>query len=94
MAGTKATLTEGPIGKALSSLALPMSLGIVFMILLNLVDTYFVGRLGTRELAAMSFSFPVIMLVISVSMGLSVGTTSAVSRAIGAGDGNQYSVVS
>lgn len=86
MAGTKATLTEGPVGKALVGLALPMSLGIVFLIALNLVDTYFVGQLGTKELAAMSFTFPVITLVISVTMGLGVGTTSAVSRAIGAGD--------
>lgn len=63
-----------------------MSIGIVFLILLNLIDTYFVGQLGTAELAAMSFTFPVITLVISVAMGLGVGATSAVSRAIGAGD--------
>lgn len=84
--GSRATLTDGPIGPALAGLAVPMSIGIVFLILLNLVDTYFVGQLGTQELAAMSFTFPVITLVMSVTMGLSVGTTSAVSRAIGAGD--------
>ena len=82
----KGRLTEGPIGPALSRLAVPMGLGIVFLVLLNLVDTYFVGQLGTSELAAMSFTFPIITLVISVTMGLSVGTTSAVSRAFGAGD--------
>lgn len=82
----RSKLTEGPIGPALRSLALPISVGIVFLILLNLVDTYFVGQLGTDELAAMSFTFPVITLVISVAMGLGVGATSAVSRAIGAGD--------
>lgn len=81
-----ARLTEGPIGPALRGLAVPMGFGIVFLILLNLVDTYFVGQLGTAELAAMSFTFPVITLVISVAMGLGVGTTSAVSRALGAGD--------
>ena len=73
----RSKLTEGPIGPALRSLALPISVGIVFLILLNLVDTYFVGQLGTDELAAMSFTFPVITLVISVAMGLGVGATSA-----------------
>ena len=81
-----ATLTEGPIGGALAALTVPMALGIIFVIALNLVDTYFVGQLGTSELAAMSFTFPVITLVISVTMGLGIGTTSAISRAIGAGD--------
>lgn len=82
----RATLVEGDIRKALVSLALPMSLGIVFLIGVNLVDTYFVGQLGTDELAAISFTFPVIMLVMSASMGLGVGATSAIARAIGGGD--------
>ncbi|PRQ08348.1 MATE family efflux transporter [Enhygromyxa salina] len=82
----RATLVEGDIGQALLGLALPMSLGIVFLIAVNLADTYFVGQLGTDELAAMSFTFPVVMLVMSATMGLGVGTTSAIARAIGAGD--------
>ena len=82
----RATLIEGPIRPALVNLALPMSLGIVFLIALNLVDTYYVGKLGTDELAAISFTFPVIMLVMSATMGLGVGATSAIARAIGGGD--------
>jgi len=68
------------------ALAVPFGLGIVFIIALNLADTYFVSLLGTAELAVMSFTFPVVSLVMSVAMGLGVGTTSAVSRAIGRGD--------
>ena len=82
---SKATLVEAPVAPALAKLAVPMGIGIVFLVALNLVDTYFVGRLGTAQLAAMSFTFPVVTLVISVAMGLGVGATSAVSRAIGAG---------
>jgi len=81
-----ATLLEGPISPTLARLAVPMGLGIVFIIALNLADTYFVGMLGTAELAAMSFTFPVISLVMSVVMGVGIGTTSAVAREIGAGD--------
>lgn len=83
---TRATLVEGDIRSGLVGLALPMAFGIVFLIALNLIDTYYVGRLGTDELAAISFTFPVIMLVMSATMGLGVGTTSAIARAIGAGD--------
>lgn len=83
---TRATLVRGDIRKALVGLALPMSLGIVFLIALNLVDTYYVGQLGTDELAAISFTFPVIMLVMSATMGLGVGTTSAIARTLGGGD--------
>lgn len=82
----RAVLVEGDVSQALRSLALPMAFGIVFIIAVNLVDTYFVGRLGTAELAAMSFTFPVVSLVFSVAMGLSIGATSAVARALGAGD--------
>lgn len=82
----RATLVQGDVRQALISLALPMTVGIVFIIAVNLVDTYFVGRLGTAELAAMSFTFPVVNLVMSAAMGLSIGVTSAVARALGAGD--------
>ena len=47
----------------LAKLTGPMILGIMGMIIFNLVDTYFVGRLGTKELAALSFTFPVVMTV-------------------------------
>ena len=52
----------------------------------NAVDTYFVGRLGAVPLAAMSYTFPVIMILGSISHGLGVGISSVVSRAIGSGD--------
>ncbi len=82
----KAALTEGPIPSTLLRLALPMVVAFLSFVGFNVVDTYFVGQLGTNELAAMSFTFPVIMVVSSVSIGIGIGTTSAVSRAIGEGD--------
>jgi putative MATE family efflux protein len=63
-----------------------MVLGVSAIVLFNVVDTFFVGQLGALELAAMSFTFPVVLVVMSVSMGLSVATTSVVSRTIGSGD--------
>ena len=82
----KALLTEGPIAKTLAKLTLPMIFGIVGMVAFNLVDTFFIGQLGTRELAAISFTFPVVFVLGSLAMGLGVGTSAVISRAIGEGD--------
>lgn len=79
-------LVEGSVTTALRRMALPMALGMVFMILVNLIDTWWVARLGTAELAAMTFTFPVVGLIINVAFGLMIGTSTAVARAIGAGE--------
>ena len=51
-----------------------------------LADTFFISRLGTLPLAALGFCIPVIMFFMGVIFGLSVGTSSAVSRVYGSGD--------
>ncbi|MCG6186225.1 MATE family efflux transporter [Maribellus maritimus] len=75
-------LTEGNIKKQLYTLTWPMLFGMTGMVIFNLVDTYFVGRLGVNQLAAMSFSFPIVMFVNSLSQGIGIGTSSLVSRNI------------
>ncbi len=79
-------LTTGSVGRHLIRLTLPMFFGISSMMLTSMVDTIYIGWIGTRELAAVSFSFPVVMGMSSVSMGLGVGATSIMSRALGGGD--------
>ena len=86
MQAKKARLTEGPIGPTLARLAIPMVVGILGMVAFHLVDTYFVGHLGTQELAAMGFTFPVVFVVNGLALGLGIGTSAVVSRAIGRGD--------
>lgn len=81
-----ARLTQGPVDKTLITLSRHMALGIVSIILFNVVDTFYVGQLGAKELAAISFTFPVTMSVISLALGLSMGTSALVSRAIGSGN--------
>ncbi len=82
----RATLTQGPVGKTLVRLTWPMVVGHLGMVAFNLADTFYVGHLGTRELAALSFTFPVVMVVSSLAIGLGIGTAAVVSRAIGEGD--------
>jgi putative MATE family efflux protein len=52
----------------------------------NVTDTWFVSQLGTLPLAAMSFSFPVVMFLVSITFGLGTGATAVVSHALGSGD--------
>ncbi len=83
---SSARLTQGPVDKILITLSRHMAIGIVSIILFNVVDTFYVGQLGAKELAAISFTFPVTMLVISLALGLSIGTSALVSQAIGSGN--------
>ena len=66
-------MLEGPVGSTLLRLALPMMMSIVSVMLINIVDTFYIGQLGVRELAAISFTFPVIFTVISLAFGVGMG---------------------
>ncbi len=85
----KAKLTKGPIGKTLTKLTIPMTFGLLGMIAFNLVDTFFVGKLGINQLAALSYTFPVILVVTSIALGLGFGASAVISRAIGEGDNHK-----
>ena len=81
-----AKLIEGDVAPLLIRLTIPMVFGVLSMVIYNLVDTFFVGRLGADQLAALSFTFPVVLVIGSLSMGLGMGASATVSRAIGEGD--------
>jgi len=63
-----------------------MIAGTFAMTAFNLADTWFVSRLGTVHLAAMGFTFPVVMVMGCIAMALGTGTTAIVSQALGEGD--------
>ena len=82
----KDDLTKGPVAPRLLSLTIPMVFGIFSLMAFNIVDTYFVARLGTKELAAISFTFPIVLFLGGIAMGLGVAVASVVSRAVGEGN--------
>ena len=63
-----------------------MVLGLVAVMAANLAESVYIGFVGTLELAALGFTFPLVMLMQSMSMGLAVGASSVVARSIGAND--------
>jgi putative MATE family efflux protein len=86
MTASQPRLTQGPVGRQLTDMTVPVLFGIFTMMLQGFVDAWFIGKVGVRELAALSFAFPVLMIVTSVAIGLGAGTSSVVARAIGAND--------
>lgn len=78
-------LLEGPVGPTLIRLTLPMMVGIAAILFFNIVDTFWVGQLGPHELAAMGFTFPVAMVVTNLTIGIGIGSTAVIARAIGKG---------
>jgi putative MATE family efflux protein len=70
--------------KALFTLAIPMIAGMFVQIMYNIADTAFVGRLGADAIAALTFSFPLFFILISVNSGIGIGMSSLISRLLGA----------
>jgi len=75
--------------KALCTLALPIIIGMIVQVMYNIVDTAFVGRLGAEAIAALTFSFPLFFVLISLNSGISVGMNSRISRYLGEKDFRQ-----
>src|SRR2546423_10651919 len=78
-------LLEAPIAPTLLRLALPNMLVMLAQAAAGLVETYFIGRLGTQALAGVALVFPVVMLMQMMSGGaMGGGIASAIARALGA----------
>jgi len=77
-------LIEGPIAPTLVRLAAPNVLVMLAQTSVGLVETYFVGKLGTDALAGVALVFPVVMLMQMMSAGaMGGGMSSAIARALG-----------
>ena len=88
-------LTTGSITKHVLNLALPSSIGLMFQTMYNVVDSFYAGQISTQALAALGFSFPVYLLLIAASSGLSRGSSALIANAIGAGEQDkQHSYIS
>ena len=59
-------------------------LGFVSVMGANLMESLYISQVGTLELAALGFTFPLVMMMQGVTMGLGVGASSVVARKIGA----------
>ena len=82
----EARLIQGSTGKHLVNLTVPMFLGISSMFVASMIDIVYVGWIGSQELAAISFSFPIVMGMTALTMGIGVGAASIIARMVGRGE--------
>jgi MATE family, multidrug efflux pump len=79
-------LLEGPIAPTLLALAAPNVVMLVAQVAISVLEAYFVGWLGADALAGVSVTFPLVMLMQTMSAGgMGGGVASAIARALGAG---------
>lgn len=77
-------LTSGGVAKPLFYLSLPIVVTNLLQTAYNLVDTFWLGRYSDESLAAISFAFPLVFLLISLGMGLAVAGSVLVAQNTGA----------
>ena len=86
-------LLNGPIGPTIKNMTMPVVVGMLLLMTFGLVDTFFISLLGTEQLAAVSFTFPVTFTIISLNVGLGVGTSATVAKLLGAKQGDNAQIV-
>ena len=79
-------LTQGNAPIALAKLTAPAVMGVSSSILVQTLELGFIGQLSTQHVAAITFTFPLAMILTSIALGISIGTSSVIARSVGAGD--------
>jgi len=81
--GVRHDYTEGPIGRAIVLLAVPMVLEMVLESVFAVVDVFWVSRLGADAIATVGLTESMLALIYSLAIGLSMGAAATVARRIG-----------
>jgi putative MATE family efflux protein len=77
-------LLEGPIPRSLFLLAFPIMGGNILQIAYQLVDAFWVGRLGAAAVASVSVSMPLMFLMMSIGMGFTIAGSTLIAQYVGA----------
>jgi putative MATE family efflux protein len=81
---SRSRLLEGPIFRSLLALAVPIVAANILQSAYQIIDAFWVGRLGGAAVAAVSISFPVMFLMFAIGAGLSISGSTLIAQYIGA----------
>ncbi len=84
-------MTETPVSKLVTSLAIPTVGGMLVSSVYNITDTFFVSQLGTSASAAVGVVFSIQSLIQAVGFSIAMGSGSMVSRRLGQKDSESAS---
>ncbi|MFW6458545.1 MAG: MATE family efflux transporter, partial [Halodesulfurarchaeum sp.] len=86
MSSRDVNVIDGALFRPLVVLSLPIVLSQILQVGYNLADTFWVGRVGQEAVSALSYSWPLVFLMISVAGGFTVAGTVLVAQHKGAGN--------
>jgi putative MATE family efflux protein len=66
-----------------------MMAGISANIMVSMLEIGFIGQLGTEQVAAITFTFPITMILSSIALGIGIGTSSVIARSVGSGESEE-----
>ncbi len=81
---SKNPLTSAPIPKLIRQIGVPVTIGVLFNNLFQIVDTFYAGTISKEALAALALSFPIFFIIIGLGSGLATGTSALIGNALGA----------
>lgn len=79
-------ILRGNLLKAIMSLAIPVVINSFLQTMYSLTDTYWLGQIGTEQLAAINLVAPVQSIIISFGTGITVAGAVLIAQYIGAGE--------
>jgi putative MATE family efflux protein len=84
--GSHTDYTQGPVGRAILLLSIPMVLEMLMESVFAVVDVFFVARLGADAIATVGLTESMLTIIFTVALGLSIGATAMVARRTGEQD--------